>query len=205
MNNSGIKVIILFIYILLLSKIMGFEVILILNLPFILMVSAGALLLAFLDYNKEKGLIGFIEKLKTTVFLSGGLTTFLANIALLPGEKGGLTEIYQIAVRNFLPLFYSFIFYFLLGLVKGKANNEEVEVTMTECKGGEYEEDRDKLEDYGLTRQELIISLEILSKLTNNEIADKLSISESTVKKHISHIFQKVGVSNRTEFIHKFK
>jgi DNA-binding NarL/FixJ family response regulator len=47
-------------------------------------------------------------------------------------------------------------------------------------------------------REQQIISA-ILTGCVNKEIAAKLSISEETVKRHLSNIFAKAGVSNRLE------
>ena len=55
----------------------------------------------------------------------------------------------------------------------------------------------------GLSKREAEILLLINEGLSNQQIADKLFISESTVKKHISNIFQKLGVERRTEAIKK--
>lgn len=57
-----------------------------------------------------------------------------------------------------------------------------------------------KLEvDDSLTRRELQV-LELLAEgLYNKEIAEKLFISEKTVKNHVSSIFKKIGVSDRTQ------
>jgi two-component system nitrate/nitrite response regulator NarL len=52
---------------------------------------------------------------------------------------------------------------------------------------------------FGLTRRELEIVAKIVSGYANREIAGKLSISEDTVKHHITNIFDKVGVYNRLE------
>ena len=52
---------------------------------------------------------------------------------------------------------------------------------------------------FGLTRRELEILRSVLSGETNREIARGFSISENTVKRHLSHIFDKVGASNRVE------
>lgn len=50
-----------------------------------------------------------------------------------------------------------------------------------------------------LTSREKEIVSSIVAGLTNREIAEKLSISEDTVKHHLSRIFDKVGVSHRLE------
>lgn len=52
---------------------------------------------------------------------------------------------------------------------------------------------------YGLTRRELEILASIIAGETNRQIAEKLSISEQTVKHHLTHIFDKAGVYNRLE------
>jgi two-component system NarL family response regulator len=43
--------------------------------------------------------------------------------------------------------------------------------------------------------------LELMAKSTNKEIAAELLIGESTVKTHIIHIFNKLGVKGRTEAV----
>jgi DNA-binding NarL/FixJ family response regulator len=50
-----------------------------------------------------------------------------------------------------------------------------------------------------LTSRELEIISAIRAGNSNKEIASKLSISEETVKRHLSNIFAKVGVSSRLE------
>jgi two-component system nitrate/nitrite response regulator NarL len=50
-----------------------------------------------------------------------------------------------------------------------------------------------------LTSREWDILSAVVAGLTNREIAEKLAISEDTVKHHMSRIFDKVGVSHRLE------
>lgn len=52
---------------------------------------------------------------------------------------------------------------------------------------------------FHLTARELDVVAAIVEGYTNREIAQKFSISEQTVKHHLTSIFEKVGVSNRLE------
>jgi len=58
-------------------------------------------------------------------------------------------------------------------------------------------------EIYHLTNREMDIVLHIFKGLRNAEIAEKLFVSEITVKKHIQNIFQKAGVKTRTALVHR--
>jgi ATP/maltotriose-dependent transcriptional regulator MalT len=60
---------------------------------------------------------------------------------------------------------------------------------------------RDQLLRAGISKREGEILLLIHEGLSNQQIADKLFLSEATVKKHISNIFQKLQVDRRTEAI----
>ena len=58
-----------------------------------------------------------------------------------------------------------------------------------------------------LTRRELEVALLLREGYSNAKIANNLSISEGTVKKHISNIFSKLEIYNRTEvlvFVEKY-
>jgi DNA-binding NarL/FixJ family response regulator len=58
---------------------------------------------------------------------------------------------------------------------------------------------RRRAKAFGLTHRELEIVRAMVSGCTNKQIADTFSISESTVKRHITHIFDKMGASTRIE------
>ena len=57
--------------------------------------------------------------------------------------------------------------------------------------------DKDKINS--LTKRELEVLIQIAGGMANKEIADSLDISERTVKNHISNIFRKIDVSDRTQ------
>lgn len=52
---------------------------------------------------------------------------------------------------------------------------------------------------FGLTRRELQVVSAVVEGCTNRDIAGKFSISEDTVKRHLTNIFDKLGTSNRLE------
>jgi two-component system, NarL family, nitrate/nitrite response regulator NarL len=54
---------------------------------------------------------------------------------------------------------------------------------------------------FGLTPRELEVIAAIVAGYTNKDVARKFSISEQTVKHHLTNIFNKLGVSNRLELV----
>lgn len=57
--------------------------------------------------------------------------------------------------------------------------------------------DRDKVA--ALTNREMEVLIQVANGMFNKEIATNLNISERTVKNHISNIFKKIEVSDRTQ------
>jgi two-component system, NarL family, nitrate/nitrite response regulator NarL len=53
-----------------------------------------------------------------------------------------------------------------------------------------------------LTDRESEIVRYVADGLRNAEVAQRLSISESTVKSHLNNIFQKLGLRDRVELTH---
>jgi DNA-binding NarL/FixJ family response regulator len=52
---------------------------------------------------------------------------------------------------------------------------------------------------FGLTRRELEVIAAVVAGLSNKGIARMFSVSEDTVKHHLTHIFDKTGTSSRLE------
>lgn len=61
----------------------------------------------------------------------------------------------------------------------------------------DYALDKEKIEC--LTKRELDVLRLISEECSNKKISDELTISERTVKNHISHIFRKIDVEDRTQ------
>ena len=66
---------------------------------------------------------------------------------------------------------------------------------------GPFIRDESKREGLRITRRELEILELIAQGLSNREIAEKLFVSESTVKTHSSRVFDKLGARRRTQAV----
>ena len=67
--------------------------------------------------------------------------------------------------------------------------------------GNPFIADERKREDLGITRRELE-TLELIAQgMSNREIAEKLHVSENTVKTHSSRVFDKLGARRRTQAV----
>jgi DNA-binding NarL/FixJ family response regulator len=62
-----------------------------------------------------------------------------------------------------------------------------------------------KLLTYGFSEREVEILLLLEKSLTNQEIADSLFLSLSTIKTHVSNILSKLDVKNRGQAVRKAK
>ena len=67
--------------------------------------------------------------------------------------------------------------------------------------GERFIPDKRKREDLHITRRELEILELIAQGLSNREIAEKLFVSENTVKTHSSRVFEKLGARRRTQAV----
>lgn len=57
------------------------------------------------------------------------------------------------------------------------------------------------MSDEGLTEREIEVLREVADGNRNREIAERLFISEETVKVHLKHIMEKLGASDRTQAV----
>jgi len=77
----------------------------------------------------------------------------------------------------------------------------EVPVEVRVPAGGPFVLDQAKLRHFGITARELEILGLIADGLSNREIAEKLFVSENTVKTHSSRLFDKLSARRRTQAV----
>ena len=82
--------------------------------------------------------------------------------------------------------------------VTGAATVPEAVVAIDAGDAKQREDVRDGL---GITRRELEILELIAQGMSNREIAEKLFVSENTVKTHSSRVFDKLGAKRRTQAV----
>lgn len=66
-----------------------------------------------------------------------------------------------------------------------------------------FERDERQLEALGITPRELEILALIAEGLSNREIAERVHVSENTVKTHSSRVFAKLGAERRTQAVQR--
>ena len=69
----------------------------------------------------------------------------------------------------------------------------------------EFVRNEQQVESLGITPRELEVLELIAAGLSNKEIADKVFVSENTVKTHSSRVFDKLGARRRTQAVQRGK
>ena len=141
-------------------------------------------------------------------------TSSVKRLILIYGACGGLLiVILQLVEYRFLVIEHSLEIYgalvaaifagvgIWLGLKLTKKERvvvvKEVPVPATEP----FTLNRKKLGDLGITPRELEILELIAQGLSNREIAERLFVSENTVKTHSSRLFEKLSAKRRTQAV----
>ncbi|HYJ92554.1 MAG TPA: response regulator transcription factor [Pyrinomonadaceae bacterium] len=70
---------------------------------------------------------------------------------------------------------------------------------------GSFEVDESNLKKLGISKREYEVLELVAAGLSNQEIAEKLFVSVSTVKTHVSNVLAKLDASRRTEAIARAK
>jgi len=86
-------------------------------------------------------------------------------------------------------------------VVKETVVTETVVREIPALAAGPFVVDEARVSEFGITSRELEILGLIATGLSNREIADRLFVSENTVKTHSSRLFGKLGAKRRTQAV----
>ncbi|HWQ03238.1 MAG TPA: LuxR C-terminal-related transcriptional regulator [Candidatus Nitrosotenuis sp.] len=131
---------------------------------------------------------------------------------LLFGVSGGvLITLLKLVEYRFLVLQHSFEIYAgliaalfaALGIFLGQTltRKKTPSAAQTAAPGAPFAPDKTRLAQLGITPRELEILQLIAAGLSNREIAERLFVSENTVKTHSSRVFDKLGARRRTQAV----
>lgn len=90
------------------------------------------------------------------------------------------------------------IVFFIIGVYINKR-------TLREQKKSSTVIDYKKIEQLGISKREYEVLVQISNGLSNKEIADRLFVSESTIKTHVSNLLVKLDAKRRTQAVQKAK
>jgi two-component system, NarL family, response regulator LiaR len=80
-----------------------------------------------------------------------------------------------------------------------------VEVLVPAPAGGAFARDEARVKQLGITPRELEILEAMAAGLSNREIAERLFVSENTVKTHAARLFGKLSAQRRTQAVQRAK
>jgi len=183
MKKHLINCIIIGIFLFLILWIVDFNVFEIFDIKIMFVMLLCIILLTTTSYKKSE------SDFRILFAYQVALTSIFATSLLF------LQELSKSSIINFIvplqPILYGILFYILgyiyYDLTRDKSSGSTDHKILLQ-------------EKYGLSIREVAIALEVLNDKTNKEIAAKLFIAESTVKKHVQNILRKTTVTNRQEF-----
>ena len=187
------------VYLAAISALLGFHLQLLFEWKSFLLVVLGTLLLSCTSIRRpiER------DRLLHTMAFSAILSSFIVALVILfsgvtSAKEGDFRTIIAIGCR---PLLYGVIIYSILYMQSSKPHKSPSADEEQNTAPDFMETDTAALDyrQFGLTRREAEIADLIRRGLTNKEIADELFIAETTVKKQVSHIFEKLGIRKREE------
>lgn len=148
-------------------------------------------------------------KKRKTILLALAYAAVLVGLLFLQGltMEGSLTKL----TANIATLILTIPCFFLLKAYIRLKEMEAEKVTLEKAAKGEKTPEQLRSEFYlqmeqaGLSSREQEVAWLLFKGCRNLQIAEELYISEATVKKHVSHIYEKTGVMSRKEFRERYQ
>lgn len=208
------KLISVVIYILIMSFLLDFQLEQLFDVKQLCLVILGMGILFLPGYQRGESKKYYVNQLGRCALFASYIQTFILLFIAFSTEMTKDFLLQEIA-KNCRPVLYGICLHVIFskdadtsaketdtpnaadGKTDGKSNDKEEPLTATAV----YEAYR----RLGLTNREAELAVQIERGFSNGEIAASLCISETTVKKHISNIFEKLEVNKREQIKEKRK
>lgn len=224
MNKAMKKLIPILVYLLIIFNFIGFDISKLFDVKLMFLIISGTVILSISGFRRGMSLIELRKNLSWNAMTAGYLTTFVFIFVGI-SDLTSMQELFQEIALDSRLLLYAFILHTLLGVenetesdklmstpVLDSENDiqdimekndstvyDEIEKAPKKAINMTEEEVYFFFRSQGLTKKESEIARLITIGMTNLEIAEELYIAESTVKKHVSHIFEKLEIKSREE------
>ncbi len=200
MKNQWAKAAGLFGYLAVITMLFDFDWLRLIKPRPFLSVILGMLILTASQHIKGASKEELSASLRWNLIFASFLTTLMSLLSFT--SSGGTSDAARRQLTEaLLPMLYGSMIYMVLNLVfndfsvQGKSRHITADQELTTVIIPEQ-----VFRELGLTSRECHVGLKLLEDVSNKEIAAQLYISESTVKKHIQNIYQKVGATDRNSF-----
>ena len=165
-----------------------------LDVPTIIFILIGTALLSLISYKKGIPTNILYTKIKRNCLITGFIGLIIGVLSALI-TTSPIEMLPQSIAVSLLMIPYSALVYWGIEVYSKYRNSGMTQETTTStC----YE---DFFGRFDISDRERSIISSLMEGMSNKEIANKLYISENTVKKHVSNIFKKANVKNRHELI----
>lgn len=194
-------------YIVILAYLSGFSWKAMLDVRGIAAVFLGMLLFSLPQIHEyirtRQDAVHFWNRIAYNGMMSGYLTAILFLLAHLsaPMEAKigeGLADISRLIGTDLRPALYGLCIYTALHVREPQQAETKTELPAPR-KGPTNDELSLFYRKSGLTNRETELAILAYRGYSNREIAEECFISEATVKKHMTHIFEKLGIERREE------
>lgn len=188
-------------YMLLLCMLLKMDAVLLFSPRHIGMFLLGSMILCIPHLEKQMKWRDCGQVFKRNAVTAGYLETFMLIFGSMMQGNLSPGEILADLALDLRPLFYGFVCWVALKEENGENHpkGEEDPLDREERDAVPEKEGKRELDFAMLTRQEKVVAELVKKGLTNREIGEELCISESTVKKHLSNIFEKLEIGSRRD------
>lgn len=208
-----------FFYIFILSFLLGFKLGELFDIKQLFLVILGMVILFLPGYRHGEIARAYVNQMAKCALFASYIQTFILLFLAFSTETAKEAPMQEIA-KNCRPLLYGICLWVILSKDNPAAESASADALSTDSTFTDSTfTDRNELQKnpvtateiydayrrMGLTNREAELALQIERGLTNGEIAAELNISETTVKKHISNIFEKLDIQKRAQIKEKRK